>query len=67
MRNADMLRQWVASFIPSKVPTLTEDDFYEVLLSDKAYIVDFYAPWCGHCVTFAPVFELIAEVIFIQC
>jgi thiol-disulfide isomerase/thioredoxin len=25
-------------------------------------MVDFFAPWCGHCVHFAPYFEKLAKV-----
>jgi len=39
--------------------------FHEnVLASEDAWIIDFYAPWCGHCVQFAPDFEKAAKVIF---
>jgi protein disulfide-isomerase A6 len=34
----------------SKVIRLTSADFKKkVLDSDEAWLVEFYAPWCGHC------------------
>lgn len=33
----------------------------KVLESDKITIVDFWAPWCGPCKMFGPVFERVSE------
>ena len=41
---------------------LTSENFEsEVLKSDKAVLVDFWASWCGPCKMLAPTIEAIAE------
>ena len=41
---------------------LTDENFEnEVLKSDKAWLVDFYADWCGPCKMMSPVIDKIAE------
>ncbi|BFZ59479.1 hypothetical protein YB2330_000489 [Saitoella coloradoensis] len=47
--------------LASNVVDLTPSNFDEIVGSGKPALVEFYAPWCGHCKTLAPVYEELAD------
>ena len=61
--NLESLYGWVFRYLPSIVVDLNPNDFEEKLLNAEGpWVVDFFAPWCGHCVQFAPYYEKLAKV-----
>jgi len=46
---------------PAVTPITSHEQFKELLASDKLFIIDFWATWCGPCRMIRPVFEKFAE------
>jgi thioredoxin 1 len=40
---------------------LTGETFWETVKTDSIVLIDFWAPWCGPCLRFGPVFERVSE------
>ena len=49
-----------SSFAEEAIPeeedvlVLTDANFEQAVLSHDILLIEFYAPWCGHCKTLAP-------------
>ncbi|QCA03475.1 thioredoxin TrxC [Pantoea vagans] len=44
-----------------EVVNATSANFHKYLQDDLPVVIDFWAPWCGPCVNFAPVFKDVAS------
>ncbi len=49
------------SLFDGEIINATEQTLDKLLQDDLPVVIDFWAPWCGPCVGFAPVFEDVAE------
>jgi protein disulfide-isomerase A6 len=51
----------------SDVVDLTAANFDRLVIeSDAVWLVEFYAPWCGHCQNFAPEYSKAATALKVK-
>lgn len=51
----------------SGVVDLTPTNFdHKVVNSDEVWIVEFYAPWCGHCQALVPEYQKAANALKVK-
>eukprot|EP00045_Choanoeca_perplexa_P005880 m.49191 g.49191 ORF g.49191 m.49191 type:complete len:475 (+) comp13348_c0_seq1:76-1500(+) len=58
-----LLATLVAGAFCADVVTLTESNFDAKLKNEDIALVEFFAPWCGHCKSLAPEFEKAAGIL----
>ncbi|CAI9613809.1 unnamed protein product, partial [Staurois parvus] len=62
-RDAYSLKTWAVSYLPKLTAHLTPETFEKVLSGKDHWLIDFYAPWCGPCRSFAPEFDFVATLL----
>ncbi|XP_015119797.1 dnaJ homolog subfamily C member 10 [Diachasma alloeum] len=64
-RDATSLMRWIVKFLGIKVKEFTEHDLERKAINNKkeVWVIDYYAPWCGHCQVLEPHFVIAAQML----
>ena len=51
---------------PAPIAQIESGTFDDIVGDGSKWLIEFYAPWCGHCTRFAPTYQQVAEKLHAQ-